>query len=33
MLRNVKDDVATNQPPKPNVLVVENWFEEFREKK
>ena len=33
MLGKVQTNVATNQPPKPNVMVVENWFEEFREKK
>ena len=27
------DDASTNQVARPNVLLVENWFEEFRENK
>jgi serine/threonine protein kinase len=33
MMRNVDPDATTNQVAKPNVQVVLNWFEEFREKK
>jgi hypothetical protein len=33
MMRDVEPIVATNRITKPNVQVVLNWFEEFREKK
>jgi Tol biopolymer transport system component len=33
MLRNVRDSGTTNQAPRPNVLVVENWLEEFPDRK
>jgi hypothetical protein len=33
MLQRVAVSSATNEPAKPNVRVVEHWFEEFREKK
>jgi hypothetical protein len=33
MLRKADDASSTNQVARPNVLLVENWFEEFREKK
>jgi class 3 adenylate cyclase len=33
MLQRIEDHSATNQPARPNVMLVENWFEEFRGKK
>jgi class 3 adenylate cyclase len=33
MLQKVEDHSATNQPARANVMLVENWFEEFRGKK
>ena len=33
MLQKVESEGSTNQFARPNVLVVQNWFEEFRKKK
>ena len=33
MLRRADEVVSTNAPVRPNAMLVENWFEEFREKK
>ena len=33
MLRNVLDPAAAIREPKANLLVVQNWFEELRDKK
>ena len=33
MLQTTKDESSPQPLPKPSALVVENWFEEFHEKK